>query len=221
MLDKQYELKNLLDKNGDVTDMAQAQVQAELALQVMEYFLGCGFEIHGEKFYFTNLELYYGGIGDMAHDWYKANFKEKYNKSVRPSKECAKIQFLKGPKFYFNHQKFQDRTRCDIVIGTEGVPVSFLVRNIVDENLNLVYEAKNEKDATNGKTSAIIQAANLTGEDLGRDLNFLDSRAEIVKQDMETIKEKRFIAGKGFSGFNDGSPWDQALWNLSITKYFL
>ena len=117
----QDELRNLIDGNGHL--MASAEEihrQESIALDLMKNLLGCAIVKNDKLFILSELELYFGGIGDMAHDWYRRSFPEKYSdgKISRTSKETSKFQAMKGPIYYYNRLGGGKHKRCDIVVSS-------------------------------------------------------------------------------------------------------
>ncbi len=212
MLVKQFQLKQLVDKAGNIPTelLSEVSKQEQLALEVMEHFLGCTVEIRGSKFILTNLELYYGGIGDLAHDWYRTNFPHKYQSRSRTSKENAKIQTLKGPKIYLNHASIGARTRFDIVVGPENVAVSLLVRNAMTEE----YKLLGTKD---GQPNVVLNKMGLVGSDISSELVMLDTHDRYCKN--AKVEKRMRYDGTGYTGFTKYN--DSKFWNYSITSGYI
>lgn len=206
MLKMQYQLLNLLNSNGEVENQIKANEQEELALEIMKHHLGCTITINNKKFILSQLELYYGGIGDLAHDWYRAQYPEKYVSKPKNSKECAKFFMQEGPIVYLNHQKVYQRTRFDIIIGNKGVPVSFLVRNIMDENEITI----SLKDV--GSTSEVVKALGLSSDLIGVKIDVFDTHLKYFKE--SNFKKNLRVNGGKFIGFSKYK--DSKIWNYSI-----
>ena len=210
MLEKQYELKQLIDSNGLIPsgNMELAKEQEKLALEVMENFLGCTIRVNNNDFILSNLELYYGGIGDMAHDWYRSMFPQQYINLSKHSKNNTKAQISRGPIYYFNQKGRGQRKRCDIVIGVEGVAVSFLIRNALNKELLSI----GKKD---GQPNSVLTKMGLTDEYQSQPVNLIDTRDEVLKNGYELVKRKRFSSGK-FGGFSYNCPYSEAEWNFEL-----
>ena len=73
-------VQQLIDQQVLVPEDKEHLVEPSInaANNLTKRMLDCTIEIRSKKFILTNLELYYGGIGDMAHDWYRVNFSDKY-----------------------------------------------------------------------------------------------------------------------------------------------
>ena len=208
MLEKQYELMQLINIDGDVPSFKKEDVnkQVDLALGVMESFLGCTIRVHGQDFILTSLELYYGGIGDMAHDWYRSRYQEKYTKISKHSAEKTHAQISEGPSFYFNGNGL--RKRCDLVVGNAGVAVSFLIRNVLDKDLIPL-------GTKNGQPNVVLKGMGLSDDDHGEPVEIIDTRDEVLKGGYTINKRKRYSSGK-FEGFDYDCPFAQKAWNFSL-----
>ena len=215
MLDKQYDLKQLVSSKGIVESHLQGELiaQEELALDVMEYMLGCTIRVNGRDFILSSLELYYGGIGDMAHDWYRSSYSEMYSKKSRHSAKNTEAQVSKGPVFYFNQKGNGRFKRCDIVLGDEGVAASILIRNVLDESLKPIGNP-------NGQPNRVLKAMGLTDDHHLQLVDIIDTRHEVVKLGSNIRKRKRFSSGK-FDGFDYDCPFSKKAWNytLELSKY--
>tara|TARA_R110000868_G_scaffold117599_7_gene312177 strand:+ start:1001 stop:1642 length:642 start_codon:yes stop_codon:yes gene_type:complete len=211
MFEKQYLLKQLVSSDGSLfEDSSILALQETLALEVMESFLGSSILIGDQKFILSNLELYYGGIGDMAHDWYRSSFPDRYTKKSKHSKVNTDAQISKGPIFYFN-QKGQGRfKRCDIVIGNEGVAVSFLIRNVLDSNLDSL-------GTINGQPNVVLKKMGLTDQDHMQNVELIDTKSDVLNRGFKIQKLKRFTNGK-FNGFDYDCPFARKEWNYRLVK---
>jgi hypothetical protein len=210
MLEKQYELMQLINIDGDVPSSKKEDVEKQeaLALGVMESFLGCTMRVHGQDFILSNLELYYGGIGDMAHDWYRSSFKKQYTKKSKHSEEKTLAQISKGPVFYFNKEGNGNYKRCDLVVGNAGVAVSFLIRNVLDKNLIPL-------GTKNGQPNVVLKGMGLMDSDHLQNVEIIDTRDAVLKGGYTINKRKRYSSGK-FEGFDYDCPFAQKAWNFSL-----
>ncbi|WP_443631549.1 hypothetical protein ABXT60_04465 [Candidatus Njordibacter sp. Uisw_056] len=209
MLEKQYELMQLINIDGDVPSCKKEDVEKQeaLALDVMESFLGCTIRVHGQDFILTSLELYYGGIGDMAHDWYRSSYAEKYPTKSRHSAGNTRAQISEGPLFYFNGNGL--RRRCDLVVGNAGVAVSFLIRNVLDKDLIPL-------GTKNGQPNVVLKRMGLLSDsNHGKPVEIIDTRDAVLKGGYTINKRKRYSSGK-FEGFDYDCPFAQKAWNFSL-----
>ena len=223
------DVKQLVDATGKVTADKQSEVETciQAAGAMIQRMLGCTVVIRGKKFIFSNLELYYGGIGDEAHDWHRANFQG--TRGI--SKENSKAQLEPGVRFYLKQlsEGKSRQNRMDIVVGDKGVAISFLIRNVLDENLNSV------SDSEDGNPALLLWAdkMNILKTDHGiclnehPDFDFIDTHHEFVKSLDQITRDKRFSTQKettpegkvktkrGYIGFNHG-PFGQHEWNFKL-----
>ena len=210
MLEKQYELMQLINIDDDVPSFKKEDVEKQeaLALDVMESFLGCTIRVHGQDFILTNLELYYGGIGDMAHDWYRSRYQGKYTKISKHSAGKTDAQISEGPLFYFNQKGNGNHKRCDLVVGKAGVAVSFLIRNVLDENLEPL-------GTKNGQPNKVLKDMGLKDSDYLQHVEIIDTRDEVLKGGYKINKRKRYSSG--FKGFDyPDCPFARLEWNFSL-----
>lgn len=125
-------IEHLVDDNGCVPDnkMKSAHICSEIAEEVASRMLGCSLCVGEKNYILTELELYYGSIGDCSHDWYRqahiANSRG-YN-----HRHAIDIKTSKGLRIYLNQKGQSTRRRMDIIIGNEGVAISLLVREVFD-----------------------------------------------------------------------------------------
>lgn len=211
------ELEHLIDSIGDIPpEKAHLVVSNEAkAIEVVKSMLGMVLEVRGKRFILTNLELYYGGIGDKAHDWYRLAFPSKCPKKSRTNRELSKTQLHEGPTLYFNQRGNGGRKRTDIVLGKAGVAVSALIRNVADENGKLV-------GAIDGNTQRILGPMGVRDEDHGKLLTAqeavrLSPRLKYFGEN-QIYENLRYISGKGYVGFEDIG--DKSKWNFSISHLF-
>lgn len=128
---------NNFDKIKNHIDFKSSQIISDIsesvenALKLTDYLLGATLVINKKIFILNMLELYYGSVRDINHDWYRNEFnkKNKYRKI-----NYANIQKEKGFKLYFRNKNYNaknKRNRIDLVIGNEEVAVSLLIRNAI------------------------------------------------------------------------------------------
>ncbi|HSV98132.1 MAG TPA: hypothetical protein VLM75_14515 [Spirochaetota bacterium] len=117
-----------LDENG-LRDSENA------ALDVGERLIGSTLITNNTLYIIAMVELYYGGIGDECHDWWRKQFKARKNSK---SWKNTPRQMEAGLRFYSKMDRKSNWNRIDIVVGPEGVPVSFLLRNLIKEDGKLL-----------------------------------------------------------------------------------
>lgn len=211
ILKMQDELRNLIDSHGNIIGSNEdIQRQELIALDLMKNFLGCAITKNDKLFILSELELYFGGLGDMAHDWYRRSFPEKYTdgKISRTSKETSKFQAMKGPIYYYNRLGGGKHKRCDIVVGNDGVAVSFLIRGVILEDLKTLISGPNNA----------LNAIGLTDDDLGKEVQIKDRREQVFSQDYTVQPARMRVIGGVASGFEYNDNYSKKLWNLSLKK---
>jgi hypothetical protein len=204
------ELKKHINDSGDVVGTTK-EIQAAIAAaeHLGEMLLGCTFSTRGEKFIIRMLEIYYGGIGDDGHDWYRTRYTYKKSKYV----DQTKTQSLDGFRVYLSSLDVQDNyTRMDIVAGNEGVPISFLLRSVWDSSFNLI-------GSKNGSPNIVLNAMGITAQDHGKcisvnensDLHIENTRDQIIKEhNLQKIRKRRINLKSEFEKMHNVS------WNLSL-----
>jgi hypothetical protein len=107
----------------------------EAAESLCNKMLGCKLIVKGKSFYLTELEIYYGGVGDKHHDWHRKRYKEN---GLKQTNFRAEVINQLGYKIYISQAKISEgnkRVRMDIVVGNAGVPISFLVRDVYTQGI--------------------------------------------------------------------------------------
>jgi len=123
------ELKSHINvETGEITDHEGCKKSEKAALVIGERLLGSTLVTNEKLYIISMVELYYGGIGDDRHDWYRKNIISK-GKS-HGWKNAGKIE-AEGLCFYSKLDKSSNWNRIDIVVGPAEVPVSFLLRNLI------------------------------------------------------------------------------------------
>lgn len=209
MLWDNLDLRHLIDEEGNIGEeqlSSQAQCIAE-AEKLMLRTLGCTIVIEGREFILSNLELYYGSIGDRAHDWWRVN----YSKSRGISKEHTAYQLLSGPKIYKKTKGCGNRNRADIVVGPEGVALSFLIRNVWDVSGQRMGKLDGSPGMILGE-----DILNITDDMVGKSIELIDTHNKYVSSEDQIIKSKRYIGGKGYCGFPEA--FEEKLWNFRIAE---
>ncbi|TNF27291.1 MAG: hypothetical protein EP319_11915 [Deltaproteobacteria bacterium] len=214
-------VKQLVDATGNVPNERQHEIAycIQAAEAMIQRILGCTVVIRGKKFIFSNLELYYGGIGDEAHDWHRSTFNPKQG----ISKTQIFAQLNQGLRFYLRQKGKGGFNRMDLVVGLEGVAISFLIRNVHDEN----HQSVSKDDS--GNPALLIREDRMNILDSDHDtafedhseIEFIDTHDQYVKSLDQISRKKRFDANKksgpekGYSGFDDG-PFGQHEWNFRL-----
>ena len=128
------EVKHFLDEKGELKN-SDFENSINNAIKIGKRLLGGTLITNSKVFIISMVELYYGSISDECHDWYKV-FYSNSHRGI--SANQVEIQNERGLRFYSKHLRNSNWNRIDIVIGDEGVAVSFLIRNLIDMNGNSV-----------------------------------------------------------------------------------
>lgn len=124
---------------------------------IADLLLGGKFIVKRTEFYISEVVIYYGGIGDIFHDWYRVKILRNHY-GVSP--ENVQIFEESGLKVYFNFANlnyYNKHLLMDIVVGPENVPASILVNRVIDGNGN----------ETTGPCLT-LKALNVRNEDFGK-----------------------------------------------------
>lgn len=179
------QIKNHINSLGHlVTNKDEVQASISAAEQLGESLLGCTLNVRGNKFVIRMLEIYYGGIGDDAHDWHRTRFMYKKSKYI----EQTSIQNEEGFKVYLSSLDVSDTyNRMDIVVGNAGVPISYLLRSVWDAELNLIGKK-------NGSPNIVLKAMGIQSEDHGKVIEIGNENSEISLENTheQIIQEKGF-----------------------------
>lgn len=132
-------MKNLIGENGDTKEDIKEAEQA--ALDVGKRLIGATLIVKNQLYIISMVELYYGGIGDNCHDWYRRKLAIEKKKNTT-SWQNAEIINSKGLRFNMKNNTHSKRNRIDIVVGNEGVPVSFLLRNLIKDYGKMLVSRK-------------------------------------------------------------------------------
>jgi hypothetical protein len=199
-------LKQLIDSQGAPSNDLLVEESISIAESIAKRMLGCTIDLKGKKFILTNLELYYGGVGDLAHDWHRARYQTK--SSSQNVIERTDIQFDEGIKIYISN-----KAGTRLVIGPKNVAISLLMRNIATEDGILIGDL-------NGNPNIIIRPEhlNIKDEHNGDIVSLIDTHHQYIPQISEIQCRKRFTEAK-FDGFQD-QRFGQRLWNFSISHLF-
>jgi hypothetical protein len=178
-------IKNHIDNNGKLISNSEEINGSILAAeQLAESLLGCTLNVRGKEFIIRMLEIYYGGVGDDAHDWYRTRFSYKTSKY----REHTSIQNHDGFRVYLSSLDVTDTyTRMDIVVGHNGVPISFLLRSVWDSSFNLI-------GSKNGNPNIVLNAIGIKSEDHGHPIDIENKNAGLY---LENTHEQ-IINDKGF-----------------------
>ncbi|MBP7553908.1 MAG: DNA-3-methyladenine glycosylase [Spirochaetes bacterium] len=211
--------QDLINLDPDNNEINGAIKKAE---EITERLLGCALIVRRKIYYISMIELYYGGIGDEAHDYF------------RYQNEIVNVQSQKGLKIYVSKKTNNDNMkhrRMDIVIGPQGVPISVLLRNVVCSETR-----KNLSNSKVGQPNQIIKSFNMgiKWEDHGKeifynqDIDNIDSSKEFLLIDTHEIfyKEnyiqnsvKRLrVKGGQFNGINQNFKFYNREWNFSLPE---
>ncbi|WP_373550445.1 hypothetical protein [Haliscomenobacter sp.] len=205
------QIKNHIDDTGKLISSSEEIKSSILAAeQLAESLLGCTLNVRGKEFIIRMLEIYYGGVGDDAHDWYRTRFSYKTSKY----KEQTSIQSQDGFSVYLSSLDVSDTyTRMDIVVGHTGVPISFLLRSAWDSSFNLI-------GAKNGNPNIVLNAIGFRPEDHGQAIDIENKNAELYLENThEQIINDRGFQIKRQRRINLKSEFEeknQVQWNLSL-----
>jgi hypothetical protein len=139
-------------------------------LELLKYcVLGATLNVRGKKFVIRMLEIYYGSAGDYTHDWFRNNFIKKSSKNLFRTQ----IQTQKGFKIYLSLANVKSRyTRLDIVVGNEGVAISFLLRSVWGENFDIIGKKE-------GSPNVVLNAMGIDENDHGKEISVDNLQSEI------------------------------------------
>lgn len=194
MLNISKELLSYIDESGSlIKDNSDYKPIIDKSETLAKSMLGCTLHVRGRNFIIRMLEIYYGGLADDAHDWYRTRFTYKTSKY----KEHTAIQSEEGFKIYISSFIPDDTyARFDIVAGPAGVPVSFLVRSVWDENFQLI-------GAKDGSPNKVLRELGLKNEDHGTNIilgpaikdgiALEDTHDRVINDRNLTIKQRRRI----------------------------
>lgn len=153
--------------------------------QLTESLLGTALVVRDKVFYIRMLEIYYGGIADPVHDWYRNRYVYKTSKF----REQTDVQNERGFKVYLSNSDVQDTyTRMDLVVGEKGVPASLLLRSVWDENFQLVGEKR-------GSPNKILGVMGIEGDDHGEEISAdaLSGKFRLLDTHDEIYKDRRLV----------------------------
>lgn len=204
----------LVDSEGNVPDLKTELIQncVEEAEMIAKRMLGCTLMIREQSFVLTSVELYYGGIGDFAHDWYRAKFPHRV-KHNKVSKLSSELQNEDGLRICLNQKGNGKHKRMDLVIGPKDVPISLLVRNAMFETA-LVAPPMGSSNKT-FKTMGIVDTDQGKLFNVMDDFRFIDTHHDFIK-DYNVASTKRVISGKAV-GFEDDR-FGQYEWNFTLVR---
>jgi len=205
----------LVDSEGNVPNVNTESIQncVREAEMIAKRMLGCTLKIREQSFILASVELYYGGIGDFAHDWYRAKFPHKV-KHNKVSKALSDIQNEEGLRIYLNQKGNGKFKRMDLVIGPKNTAITLLVRNVMLETGEMLGPLK-------GAPNIVLKKMGILDFDHGRkinfedDLKFFDIHDAYVK-DYHIVSKKRVIGGKDV-GFSDDR-FGQCEWNFTLVR---
>jgi hypothetical protein len=160
--------------------------------------LGCTLTVHTRPFIIRMLEIYYGGAGDDDHDWHRTRYQYKKSKY----QEHTAVQSQEGFRVYISSLDETDTyARFDIVVGAAGVPISFLVRSVWDDEFTLVGTPK-------GSPNIVLRKLALRESDHGKEIMINDSVApislsdkpdpRILEKELEVVQQLRINLSSDF-----------------------
>lgn len=185
------DIGNHIDKDGKLIgspeEVGKSIAAAEKVAQAM---LGCTLRVKGKEFVIRMVELYYGGVADDKHDWYRDRYVYKTSKYV----DRSAVQSMGGFRAYIASDDLEDTyNRLDIVIGNEGVPVSLLIRSMWDFDHNVIRSAKDNSSWKKGNPWVVLRSLGLDvshhdrpiaiGSDAGRsELSLQNTHDKVISQ---------------------------------------
>lgn len=209
---------HIITETGDLDENGLRESE-QAALDVGERLIGSTLITNGKLFIISMVELYYGGIGDECHDWYRKKFLSKKNAN---SWKNIPRQEEKGLCFYSKMDRQSNWNRIDIVVGPEGVPVSFLLRNLIKEDGTLLVPR-----ATGGP--------GITAKELLHDALLHNPEIDFNPQEMNPGRHSLYDTHDAFFSVNNVKPclkwrcrnntfvglpgkYEKSEWNISIYK---
>jgi hypothetical protein len=207
------EIKNCIDEKGGLcVSSGVLSTSFKAAEALCEQLLGATLNVRGKKFIIRMLEIYYGSAGDYTHDWFRNNFIKKSSKNLFRTQ----LQTQKGFKIYLSLANVKSRyTRLDIVVGSEGVAISFLLRSVWDENFDIIGKKE-------GSPNVVLNAMGIDENDHGREISSDDLQSEISLENTQVkiCSEKRLEIERKFrrglpAQFEENN---SLLWNFTLVN---
>lgn len=213
-------IRNHIEKESGKVVGSKEEVAKSIAAaeKVAGAMLGCTLQVKQKAFVIRMVELYYGGVGDEAHDWYRNRFVYKTSKY----KDRSSVQSMDGFRVYIATDDMNDTyNRCDIVIGNEGVPVSLLIRSVWDRDHNRIGEA-------GGSPFLVLKALGLDpshhnqpiaiGDDVDRsELRLWNTQGDVLMSGYEIHRQRRKQGSGIIPGIED-EDWLNCEWNFYLAK---
>lgn len=210
------EIKNFI-VDGKLEEGKEEEIKSSFiaAEKLCESLLGATLKIRERKFIIRMLEIYYGSAGDYLHDWYRNRFVYKKSKY----KTQSAVQSEKGFKIYLSSPNTNDSyTRLDIVVGDEGVAISFLLRSVLDEKFIPIGNKKN------GSPNIVLKAMGINGNDHGVEIKIgsdLENDISIelthdkiyAERKLQTVSRLRILSKKNEHA-NDFEKNNELKWNF-------
>ena len=161
------------------------------------------------------LELYYGGVGDPAHDWFKKRYSAKRENPVMT--KHTKVQEKKGLRIYLSSltmNRAYIRQRFDIVIGPDNVAISVLIRGVLNSSLDKI-------GARNGSPNKVLRKLDIKFKDHDQiihlskspEFSLIDTHSEYVKNEANIYKQLRINICPCFENKYSRK------WNYSLSEY--
>ena len=167
-------IKNLIDGEGRFIGTIHEKEEAINAIEdLARNLLGSTLSVRGNKFIIRMLEIYYGGIGDDAQDFYRNHYVYKNSRY----KVHSETQCKEGFRVYLSSLDLNDTyTRFDIVVGASNVPASLLIRSVWDSDFHLIGTGQ-------GSPNIILKAMGLRAEDHDSIIHWNSREHEIYLED--------------------------------------
>ena len=214
------EIGNFIDENGKPLKGKKSEIEKSIAKaeEITKHLLGCTLVVGKEKYILSMLELYYGGVGDTEHDWFRKRFKV-----LRKKPEMIKhteIQQGKGLRIYLSSPKINHANRhqrFDIVIGPANVAISVLVRGVLD----ISNSTPERIGARNGSPNTVLHALKINSKHhdqiihLSESSKFrlIDTHSKYVKMEGDVHRQLRINICHDFE-----NKYSKRL-NYSLSKY--
>ena len=89
------DFKKHIDDKGNFSGTPEEFFDSIKAVEKLaKSMLGATISVRGKKFIIRMLEIYYGGIGDTAHDWHRKRFKNNNSSLIEHQRFKIKKVFV-------------------------------------------------------------------------------------------------------------------------------
>jgi hypothetical protein len=213
-------IRNFIDENGKLLKGKKSEIEKSIAKaeEITEHLLGCTLIVGDKKYILSMLELYYGGVGDPAHDWFKKSFRAKKKNLVMIKQ--TEVQKRKGLRIYLSSPKINHANRhqrFDIVIGPANVAISVLVRGVLD----ISNSTPERIGARNGSPNTVLHALKINSKHhdqiihLSESSKFrlIDTHSKYVKMEGDVHRQLRINLCNCFENKYSMK------WNYSLSEY--